>query len=351
MRKWMTAGSFFAASVVALVLGVEVGQAQQGFAQTDAGTGGAVGQGGAGVGGQSGAAGAGIGGQAGAGGGAFNQGVGGQAGAGIAGQGGAAGAGVGNQAGIGNQAGAGGQAGPSATVPQYWIADASIFVANAYDTAGVMEKEGRFNVQAPGILTQQAQYVLNCAARALQDMGALQENSLATNPQALPAIRYIIGQLEAARAQAGMAAQTTSQGQLGPTYQVTVQSAMAHLGRALKALPAVGKAYGASQLAGFPPFSGQRAVAASRFSTQQFTGRRFTQGPSAQVQGPVMGTISGQFGTEPYSSAYRAPQGRQGQFGQRQGPSGQGQQGDGAGQQQGQSGQGDRGQNQAGFFD
>jgi hypothetical protein len=226
-------------------------------------------------------------------------------------------------------------------VPQYWIADASIFVANAYDTTGVMEKEGRFNVQAPGILTQQSQYVLNCVSRALQDMGALQENSLATNPQALPAIRYIIGQLEAAQAQARMAAQTTSQGQLGPTYQVSVQSAMAHLGHALKALPAVGQSYGASQLAGFPPFSGQRAVSASQFPTQQFTGRRFTQGPSAQTAGPVMGNISGQFGVEPYSSAYRVPQGQQGQFGQ------QGQ----SGQQQGQSGQGGQGQNQPGFFD
>ncbi len=221
----------------------------------------------------------------------------------------------------------------TAAVPQYWVADAAIFISNGFNTAAVMNAEGQLNVQAPNILSSQAQYMVRCSERALQDMGALQQNSLETNPAALPAIRYIIGQLQAARAQAEMAAQTTSEGQLGPTYEATVQSAMSHFATALQALSSVGQAYGAPQLASLPPFGGQQ-------------GGQLAQAPSEQVQGQILANPQRSYGMEPYQAGYRQIDGQGGPYGsqgfqnqryrQRQGGQFGGQGFQGQGQQQGQ---------------
>lgn len=171
------------------------------------------------------------------------QGMGGQAMGGQAMGGQAGGGSLGIQgAGIG---GVGGGQGFVAPVPQYWLADASIFIRNAANTARTMSKEQSLNVQAPQIIGSQAQFLVNSAGRALADLNGLLQNANATNPQAVPRIRRAMAELVAAQAQAHQVFVTASQGALGPTYSVTVTAALGHLQAAEREIAAITRAYGA----------------------------------------------------------------------------------------------------------
>ncbi len=76
-----------------------------------------------------------------------------------------------------------------APVPQYWLADASLFVANAGNAAQTLANEQALAVQAPSVLGNQAQFLLASTDRALSSLAALEANAEATHPRAVAEIR------------------------------------------------------------------------------------------------------------------------------------------------------------------
>jgi len=144
---------------------------------------------------------------------------------------------------------AGGPSAQQVSVPHYWLADAALFTGNAANTANVLYMEQGLNVQAPQVLGNQAQFLLTATNRALTSLLALQKNAEATNPDAVPEIRGAVAQLIAAQAQATQVADAANAGVLGPTLEASIRATTAHLAAAEKAMAAVGRAYGAPQLA------------------------------------------------------------------------------------------------------
>lgn len=141
------------------------------------------------------------------------------------------------------------QFGQSAPVPQYWIADASLFIVNAANTAAVLYKEQGLSVQEPMILGNQAEFLVEATDRALSSLEELLSNAEATNPDAVPSIRIAMAELTAAKAQAQAVADAANNGELGPTYVVTVRSALDHLKAAEDAMGDIAKDYRAGDLA------------------------------------------------------------------------------------------------------
>ncbi len=90
-------------------------------------------------------------------------------------------------------------------------------------------------------------YLIESTNRALEDLNGLNENAVATNPQAVPLIRDVQAQLVAAKAQANQVIAAAERGMLGPTYKTTLQSAYNHLNTASQMIDRVGRAYGAAQ--------------------------------------------------------------------------------------------------------
>jgi hypothetical protein len=132
-----------------------------------------------------------------------------------------------------------------APVPQYWLADASLFVANAGNAAQTLANEQTLGVQAPSVLGNQAQFLLASTDRALSSLQSLQANAEATNPKAVPEIRAAIEQLNAAKGQAQQVLEAANTGTLGPGHQSTIRSAYEHLQNAEREMGMVGKSYGA----------------------------------------------------------------------------------------------------------
>ncbi len=132
-----------------------------------------------------------------------------------------------------------------APVPQYWLADASLFVANAGNAAQTLANEQTLGVQAPSVLGNQAQFLLASTDRALSSLAALEAHAEATNPRAVPEIRAAIDQLTAAKGQAQQTLDAASAGTLGPTGQGTIRSTYEHLQAAAREMGAVGRTYGA----------------------------------------------------------------------------------------------------------
>lgn len=150
----------------------------------------------------------------------------------------------------GERAFAGGrQALQSAPVPQYWIADASLFIANAANTAAVLQREQQLSVQEPSILGNQALFMVDATDRALESLDELLLNAQDTNPEAIPAIRDTMAELTAARAQAQNVADAAARGELGPTFEVTVESTLNHMREAERAMNEVAQEYRAGDLA------------------------------------------------------------------------------------------------------
>jgi hypothetical protein len=202
------------------------------------------------------------------------------------------------------------QTGTSA--PQFWIADATIFSANAWNTATIMSREAMLNIQNQDILASQARFLTNAIDRSLSDIKSLQQNALNTNVNAVPVIRIAAAQLQAARTQAQDVAQSTSQGQLGPAFRATLQSTIQHLENAQQVLQQVGQAYQAPELASLQPgygapsgqFGGQQGGGQFAGPPQQFGGPQ--QQGGGQFAGPPQQQWGGQFG---------GPQQGGGQFG------------------------------------
>jgi hypothetical protein len=136
-----------------------------------------------------------------------------------------------------------------APVPQYWIADASLFIVNAANTAAVLEKEQTLSVQEPMILGNQAEFLVDSVDRALESLDELLENAQDTNPEAVPEIRDAIAELIAAQSQARSVAEAARRGELGPTYDVTVRAALEHLKDAEDLMSDIAKEYKAGDLA------------------------------------------------------------------------------------------------------
>jgi len=137
----------------------------------------------------------------------------------------------------------------SSVTPQFWIADAALFVSNAANTAHTMAAEQQLNVQAPAVAQSQADFLKGSTSRALASVKALQQHAEGNNPAAAAEIVGVIGQLVAAESQAEQAQQSAASGALGPTYEATVRSTFDHLQSADKALRGIARSYGSQNLA------------------------------------------------------------------------------------------------------
>ncbi len=138
-----------------------------------------------------------------------------------------------------------GRAVAPAAVPQYWLADASLFVANAGNAAQTLANEQALGVQAPSVLGNQAQFLLAATDRAISSLTALEANAEATNPRAAAEIRATMDQLHAAKGQAKQALDAANGGTFGPTHLASIRSTYEHLQAAERQLAGVGRAYGA----------------------------------------------------------------------------------------------------------
>jgi hypothetical protein len=152
----------------------------------------------------------------------------------------------------------------SAPIPQYWLADASLFVANAANTAQTLANEQTLGVQSPSVLGNQAQFLIAASDRALSSLGALETNAESTNPRAVADIRAAMDQVTAAKAQAQQALDAANGGTLGPNHQATIRSAYDHLQAAEREMSTVGRTYGAQGyvLASACNFRGGRGLGA-----------------------------------------------------------------------------------------
>jgi hypothetical protein len=133
----------------------------------------------------------------------------------------------------------------AAPIPQYWLADASLFVANAANAAQTLANEQALGVQSPNVLGNQAEFLIAATERALSSLSALQANAEMTNPKAVGEIRAAMDQLVAAKGQAQQARDAAHGGTLGPNHQATIRSTYEHLQSAERDMAGVGRHYGA----------------------------------------------------------------------------------------------------------
>jgi hypothetical protein len=132
----------------------------------------------------------------------------------------------------------------AAPVPQYWLADASLFVANAGNAAQTLANEQALGIQAPSVLGNQAQFLLGSIERSISSLSALQANAEATNPRVVSDIRAALDQLVAAKGQAQQAMDAANAGALGPKQQAAIRSTYEHLQAAERDMGAVGRGFG-----------------------------------------------------------------------------------------------------------
>jgi hypothetical protein len=148
-----------------------------------------------------------------------------------------------------------------APVPQYWLADASLFITSADNAAQTLAGEQPLSVQAPSVLGNQAQFLLAAASRALSSLAALEANAEATNPRAVSEIRGAMNELTAAKGQASQVLDATNNGTFGPNQQAAIRSAHEHLQTAEKAIHAADRAYGFTANRGMGPRGGATPAA------------------------------------------------------------------------------------------
>ena len=151
-----------------------------------------------------------------------------------------------------------------APVPQYWLADASLFVANASNAAQTLANEQTLGVQAPSVLGNQAQFLLASTDRAISSLKALRASAEVTHPRALADIRGAMNELMAAKAQAKQALDAANEGTLGPGDEGALRSTYEHLQAAERDVQGAGRAIGAPgfTLASVCAFRGGRAMGA-----------------------------------------------------------------------------------------
>ena len=151
-----------------------------------------------------------------------------------------------------------------APVPQYWLADASLFVANATNAAQTLANEQALGVQAPSVLGNQAQFLLASTDRALSSLKALRASAEITHPRALPDIRGAMDELTAAKGQAKQALDAANEGTLGPGHEGAIRSTYEHLQAAERNVQGAGRMFGAPgfTLSSVCAFRGGRAMGA-----------------------------------------------------------------------------------------
>jgi hypothetical protein len=125
-----------------------------------------------------------------------------------------------------------------------WFADASLFIANAGNAAQTIANEGAAGAQAPSVLGNHAQFMLESIDRAYSSLSSLQSHAQVANPRASADLKAAIDQLQAARGQAQQALQTANAGQVGPGHEASVRSTYEHLQAAEKNLGIAAHAFG-----------------------------------------------------------------------------------------------------------
>lgn len=129
-----------------------------------------------------------------------------------------------------------------ATMPQFWLTDASIFIHNAASLVSGIFKEERLGSPDSDLLGNQARTAARLLARAHGSLRALEANARASNPAAVAAIRAAIVELGAARR--GLAEGAAQAGsRLRGRIFVAIQPILAHLRAAQKRLPRVARQY------------------------------------------------------------------------------------------------------------
>ncbi len=227
--------------------------------------------------------------------------------------GGQEGFGARGQEGAGSGAGAYGAYNRPATpnaesVPQFWIADASLFIGNAANAAHTLSVEEGLDIQAPQVLGDQASFLLAATNRAISSLVQLQQNAEQFEPTAVPAIRMAVSQLTAAKAMGGQAAQMANAGVLGPPFTTNVRSALAHLAAAERELQTVGRTYNAQHLTTASVCSASRGAAALGVGISG-TGSRNKAKEGTQRSGAPSGGTGNQGGAAPSQQGGAAPQG------------------------------------------
>jgi hypothetical protein len=149
----------------------------------------------------------------------------------------------------------------AAPVPQYWLADATLFIGSAANAAHVLGVEEGMNLQAPQVLGDQTAFLLAATSRALASLMQLQQHAQSQDPSAVPSLRTAVGQLIAARASATQAADAVNAGILGPTFTTNVRAVQGHLAAAEREMQNAGRAFGAQQLAASGVCSANRGAA------------------------------------------------------------------------------------------
>jgi len=129
----------------------------------------------------------------------------------------------------------------STVVPQYGIAESALFIQHAGESASVLSRERDLSIQDPQTLGRQAQSMVDDCQSALDGLNRLLDNADATNPEAVPPIRDAIAEVTAALSQARTVAEAAQNGELGPTYDVTVREVGDHLERASRIMKDVGR--------------------------------------------------------------------------------------------------------------
>ncbi len=135
----------------------------------------------------------------------------------------------------------------AAPTPQYWVADASLFVQNARTAADIISKEANLDTVAPEAIANQARYLESSISRAINDMNALHEDAAEMNQEASDAIEQTLQNLESANQQVAEILQTAQTGDMGPTFTEMISSTVQTLEQAAGSLDQVARAYNARE--------------------------------------------------------------------------------------------------------
>lgn len=158
-------------------------------------------------------------------------------------------AGVAEAQGFGAYGGYGGAYGVSA--PIYGLGRATVFLNDAEVTARTLFQEQATGIRAPRRIAHRTVRLVQMIERARADLILVDREAMATNPQAIPAIRLAIADLNAADAAARQAAVTVAGGYYGATIQIALGSAAQHLAAARRAVFVAQRAYGAGYAPGY----------------------------------------------------------------------------------------------------
>jgi hypothetical protein len=144
--------------------------------------------------------------------------------------------------------------------PQYWIADTSLFIANAANAAQTLSNEQAIGTPAASVLGNHAQFLLESIERAAASISALESHAQLSNPRAAAELRSAIDQLTLAKGEAQQVLDAANSGQVGGTQEQMIHSTYDHLQAAERGVGAVARSFGLQRVA-LPSTCGFRAGA------------------------------------------------------------------------------------------